>query len=237
MPLKKFNPGSCDWCGDAPECPEQTNPCADTFLTGGMCEGDFDYTPAPAANWSASDSVTTGDRRKATAAVGGFSVGEVILSLSTRTTGSTFDSTEASNWEAEGCVNVRPEYWTLTLPGGWETHPEAGGDIYAEDCGDAPAGTYELSFTGSSYLYLDLPAFAALLLIGSGQASIELTWETDGALTSVAADLQWPWSDFDCMDETLSIGPEYYLSAGEGGSSFCINTLPLIFTRGPLVSV
>jgi hypothetical protein len=53
-----------------------------------------------APNWQAATAVTTGLRRRATASVGGFSTGQIIVSTSDRTTGATFDATEAAEWEA-----------------------------------------------------------------------------------------------------------------------------------------
>jgi len=51
-----------------------------------------------AANWAPSTSVTAGDRRLATVAAGGFFIGQLIQSNSARTTGLTFNATEAGNW-------------------------------------------------------------------------------------------------------------------------------------------
>lgn len=237
MALKKFNPGSCDWCGDAPECPPNINPCADTFLSCGLCEGDFNYIPAPASNWSASDSVTTGDRRKATAAVGGFSVGEVILSLSTRTTGSAFDATEAENWEAEGCVNVAPEYWTIEIPEGFVGHPEFGedADLYDPFCASIPAGTYELTlFSGCAYRYLDFTE-QFYIFFDSANGSLEILYQDTEPDMYVYYDDILP-SDFDCADETRAVGIEYEVSFGSGFIT-CRAPGPIILTRGPLVPV
>lgn len=51
-----------------------------------------------ASFWTAATPVTAGERRRATAAVGGFTYGQVIVSNSARTTGATFDATEAGFW-------------------------------------------------------------------------------------------------------------------------------------------
>jgi hypothetical protein len=50
--------------------------------------------------WAGTTAVTAGQVKKATAAVGGFSVDQTIVSLEARTTGSTFDETEAAFWRA-----------------------------------------------------------------------------------------------------------------------------------------
>jgi hypothetical protein len=241
MPLKKFNPGSCDWCNDPVECPPNVNPCADTFLEYDLCEGDFNYTPAYASNWSASDSVTTGDRRKATAAVGGFSVGEVILSLSNRTTGGTFDATEALNWEAEGCVTVYPEYWTIEIPEGFVGHPDLGesADDYDPFCASIPAGAYELALTGPGvYSFLDI---GSQLLITFSTSTGD-TVIGDLGITYLGTDPDMyvfydavPASDYDCMSDIRSIGIEYEISFGSGFIT-CRAPGPIILTRGPLVA-
>jgi len=89
--------------------------------------------------------------------------------------------------------------------------------------------------SGCTYFYDDLPTFAALLIIGGGGASLTLKWESGPVLTAVDVKMSWFDSDFDCMAETRNIGAEYDVPAGEGGFSYCITTLPLILTPGPLV--
>lgn len=229
-PFKKWNPGSasCDWCADPFECPTGT-PCADTFLSCGLCSGDFNYTPAAASNWSASDSVTTGARRKATAAVGGFSVGEVILSLSNRTTGSTFDSTEAANWEAEGCVDVRPEYYTVTFPA-----YEGFSDPDDAVCGDIPPGPIELAWTGVGYLYTESDGDNTVIinLLCSSPNSLDIeTFTTENGFQNTT--YYFDSVDFDCAESTIILTPEMIQEAG----SYCFALGNVALTKGPLVPI
>lgn len=53
-----------------------------------------------AADWTPSTAVALGARRRATADAGSLKAGDIITSNSARTTGTTFDGTEASNWTA-----------------------------------------------------------------------------------------------------------------------------------------
>jgi len=64
-----------------------------------------------ATNWLALAAVTANSLYLATAAVGGFIVGQVIKSNSARTTGATFDAAEAANWTAAQDYTLA--YWRM----------------------------------------------------------------------------------------------------------------------------
>lgn len=61
--------------------------------------------------WTAVTAVTSGDKYLVPTAVGSFIVGQVITSNSTRTTGATFDASEASNWTAGQDYTLA--YWRM----------------------------------------------------------------------------------------------------------------------------
>ena len=64
-----------------------------------------------ATNWTLNTAVAINSLYKATVAVGGFVVGQVIKSASARTTGAVFDAAEAANWTAAQDYTL--VYWRM----------------------------------------------------------------------------------------------------------------------------
>lgn len=64
-----------------------------------------------ATNWALNTAVALNSLYKATVAVGGFVVGQVIKSNSARTTGAVFDAAEATNWTAAQDYTL--VYWRM----------------------------------------------------------------------------------------------------------------------------
>lgn len=118
---------------------------------------EFDYNAyqirperSDGPDWQATESVDEGWLRRATAAVGGFTVGQVIKSKTDRTTGATFDATEAGEWEAfqptPGKFELGDKVWLINtygnpimVPNGRGVHVKANGNrIVGGDHIDVP---------------------------------------------------------------------------------------------------
>lgn len=72
----------------------------EVYATANLVDLTNEPIGGDAPDWTAATAVATGERRRATADVGGFSTGQIVTSNSNRTTGATFDATEAAEWSA-----------------------------------------------------------------------------------------------------------------------------------------